>query len=437
MSAAACGCRARPSCPRNRRVQPERLDEQIFRYTAPSGVRVLAEVLPTVRSVAIGIWVRTASVHETSATMGVSHLLEHLVFKGTERRSAQDLALALEARGGSLDAYTSRDHTSFQAHVLDDDLPIAVDVLTDLVRRPLLRADDFQLERQVVLEEIHGVLDTPDDLVFDLQARALWPEHPYGFPILGTPDSVGALTVAHLQDLHQAWYGRENCVIAAAGNFDPEQLVAMLRTEGWWEANGRKVIPRPPLALAGPAERGQAHHEHRETTQTHIVLGTDTVVARDPRRYALAIVVNLLGGGMSSRLFQRVREELGLAYAIYAFQHLYQAAGQFGVYVGTQPSTADQAVDVIREELASLATSGLTNEALASGKRQLMGQLMLSFESPGSRMHRMASLELQQDSYRPLSAVLADIDAVSSEEVHHVAAEFLDPDRQTVVRLGP
>jgi predicted Zn-dependent peptidase len=187
-------------------VEVERLDEGLTRCVAPNGLVVLTELLPGVRSAAVGIWVRSASAHENPVQMGASHLLEHLVFKGTERRTAQELARELEVRGGSLDAYTSRDHTSFQAHVLDADVPLAIEILTDLVRRPLLRAEDLELERNVVLEEINGVQDTPDDLVFELHAAALWPEHPYGYSILGTPDTVGALTAAELTAAPRAGY---------------------------------------------------------------------------------------------------------------------------------------------------------------------------------------------------------------------------------------
>jgi predicted Zn-dependent peptidase len=199
-------------------LQTDRLDEGLFRTTAPNGLVVLSERLPGLRSAAAGIWVRTASAHEPRAQMGVSHLLEHMVFKGTERRAARQLALELEVRVGSLDAFTGRDHTSYQAHVLDADLPLALDILTDLVRRPLIRPADLSAERKVVIEEISGVEDTPDDLVFDLHAETLWPEHPYGYSILGSRESVGALEADDLRQLHRGGYYAGNCVVAAAGN---------------------------------------------------------------------------------------------------------------------------------------------------------------------------------------------------------------------------
>jgi predicted Zn-dependent peptidase len=414
-------------------VELERLDDGLTRCVAPNGLVTLVEELPAVRSAAVGIWVRSASAHETPAQMGAAHLLEHLLFKGTERRTAKQLALELEVRGGSLDAYTSRDHTCLQAHVLDADVPLAVEILTDLVRRPLLRAEDLELERNVVLEEINGVLDTPDDLVFDVHARTLWPEHPYGYAILGTPETVGRLTRDDLAGIHAAGYYPGNCVVAAAGHLEPARLLEQLDREGWFA--GPAVAPRAPVASA-PARRGVERPEPRDSAQTHIVLGTDTCPGRDPRRYPLALLVNVIGGGMSSRLFQRVREELGLAYSVYAFQHFYQASGLAGVYVGTQPGSAEPAEAAIREELARVAQSGLTASELADAKQQLKGQIMLSLESPQSRMHRLAGMVLHHDRYRRLDEILADIDAITDATLAAVAAEFFDPARWSVVRLG-
>jgi predicted Zn-dependent peptidase len=416
-------------------VDTVRLDEGLHRTVAPSGLTVYSESLPGVRSAAVGIYIRTASAHERREQMGISHLLEHMVFKGTERRSARDLALALEVRGGSLDAYTGRDATSYQAHVLDADLPLAVDILTDLVRRPLLRDSDLEPERNVILEEIHGVEDTPDDLVFELHAETLWPGHPYGFSILGTPDTLAGISAGDLRCLHQTGYYRGNCVIAAAGNVDHGRLLDALAREGWLD-DGALERPRAALPTA-PATRGSIRREERDTAQTHIVFGTDTFPLRDPRRFALSILINVFGGGMSSRLFQRVREELGLAYAVFAYKSFHQSSGQLGVYVGTQTASADQAVDAIRGEYDRLAREGLPADELDSGKLQLKGQIMLALESPLARMGRLAGFALHDDPYRPLDRMLAEIDAVTGDDVAAVAAEFFPADRQTVVRLGP
>jgi predicted Zn-dependent peptidase len=416
-------------------LQTDRLDEGLFRTTAPNGLVVFSERLPGLRSAAAGIWVRSASAHEPRPKMGASHLLEHMVFKGTERRSARQIALELEVRGGSLDAFTGRDHTSYQAHVLDADLPLALDILTDLVRRPLLRPADLSAERKVVIEEISGVEDTPDDLVFDLHAETLWPEHPYGYSILGSRETVGSLEADDLRALHLGGYYAGNCVVAAAGNVEHAALLETLAGEGWFDAAER--LPARESPDPAPARRGVDRQEERDTTQTHIVFGTDAFPMRDPRRFALAILTNAFGGGMSSRLFQRVREELGLAYAVFAYKHFFTNAGQLGVYVGTQPGSADRAVEAIRAEYDLIAREGLPAGELADGKQQLKGQIMLSLENPISRMSRLAAVELHADRYRPLDAMLAEVDAVTPDMISAVAAEFFPAERQTLVRLGP
>jgi predicted Zn-dependent peptidase len=356
------------------------------------------------------------------------------VFKGTRTRSAQDIALALESRGGSLDAYTGRDTTTFQARVLDSDLPLAIDVLDDLVRNPLLKSDDLDRERGVVIEEIAMVEDQPDDLVFDLHAGTLWPGHSYGYRILGTRDTVGALQEADLRGLHGSAYHPRHIVFAAAGNVDHEALLGMLQERGWFDRE-----PGPEwrtIGAPGGSWRGEKRVE-RDSSQVHLVLGSETFPYRDERRHALTLLTTIFGGGMSSRLFQKVREELGLCYSVYAFNSFHQVSGATGVYVGTQRPTAQQALDVIRQEYRTVALQSLTAEELASAKRQVRGQLVLALEGPLSRMYRLAGLALYGERYKSVDEVLAEIDAVTPEQVAAVAAEFYDPDRQAVVWLGP
>lgn len=415
-------------------MRTQRLDEGLYRTEAENGVVVLSETLPAVRSVAVGMWVRTASAHEERAVMGVSHLLEHMVFKGTDRRTARDIALALEVRGGSLDAFTSRDHTSYQARVLDEDLPRALDVLTDLVRHPALRERDLELERKVVLEEISTIDDTPDDLVFDVHAAALWPEHSYGYPIIGTRETVGQLRAEDLRALHARAYHPRHVVIAAAGSIEHEALLARLAECGWFAF---PPGPDPVEVVPLPAVRGREIRVGRDLAQTHIVLGTDTFPYRDQRRYALNLLANVLGGGMSSRLFQQVREERGLAYSVFAFQSFYRQGGVWGVYVGTHPSSAERAIDAIRTELRRLAEEGLDTAALTEAKQQLKGQVTLALESPSARMYRLAGFPLNEVSYRTIDETLREIEAVRQDEVAAVAGEFLDAERQTAVWLGP
>lgn len=415
-------------------METRQLDEAVWRTDAPNGLVVLTETMPSLRSAAVGFWVRSASVHETPAVMGVSHLLEHMVFKGTERRSAREISLALESRGGALDAYTGRDHTAYQARVLDADVPLAVEVLTDIVRRPLFREEDLALERKVILEEIAMVDDQPDDLVFDLHASALFPAHAYGHRILGTRDTVIALGRDDLCALHARAYHPAHVVFAAAGNVRHEEVLALLRAEGWFDADpgpSRRAVQAP--VRAGRGEQRVA----RDGNQVHILFGTETMPYGDPRRYALVLVSTILGAGMSSRLFQRVREQLGLAYSVYGFHQFFQVTGMCGVYVGTQPKTAQQAADVIRAELAVLARESLTAEELSCARRQVKGQIVLALEGPLSRMYRIAGTALYDEPYRTLDTVLAEIDAITPDQVAAVAAEFYDPERQAVVWLGP
>ncbi len=410
-------------------------ESELRRTVLPNGLTVLSEHMPGVRSVALGSWVRAASLHESPEKMGVSHMLEHMVFKGTPTRSAKELALALEVLGGSLDAYTAREHTSYQAKVLDEHLPQAAEVLADLVFRPVLRASDLTLERKVVLEEISTVDDTPDDLVFELHNAQLWGAHPYGYSILGTRETVGALEQNDLRALHSRAYHPEQIVVAAAGNVEHDALLDTFESTGWAE------IPRGGLpALTSPAPIVQppgAMHFERDTAQTHIVIGTMAFAHNDPRRYAMSMIGMLFGGGMSSRLFQRVREELGLAYSVYSFQSFHEDAGMHGVYVGTTPETARAAVDVINDEMENLASNGLSEEDMTAGKSQLKGQITLSLESPTSRMYRAAGVELYGEPYRTLDEVLALVDAIDTETVAAICKTYYAPGRQTLVSLGP
>jgi predicted Zn-dependent peptidase len=366
--------------------------------------------------------------------MGVSHLLEHLVFKGTERRSTLDIALSLESVGGSLDAFTGREHTCFQARVLDEHLPIAVDVIGDLVFRPLLRQEDLDLERNVVLEEIGMVEDTPEELVFELHGSALWGVHPYGYSILGTRQSVSDMSIDDLRELHSKAYHPEQLVVAAAGNVEHAHLLDILASTGWLEqpqaGSARAAMPVPVTA---PPVRS---HTYKDSAQTHIVFGSTTVPYGNPDRYAIVLANLLLGGGMSSRLFQRVREELGLAYSVYCFQSFHEHVGLHGAYVGTSSEKAAQAEKVVRDEFAKVATQGLEPQEVAAGRTQLKGQLTLAMESVGARMSRAASVELYGERYRQLDEILKLIDAISDDQVRRVCAEFFDPDRQTVVSLG-
>lgn len=399
-----------------------------------NGLRVLTEQIPGVRSVSLGVWVRQGSAHEDPAFMGASHLLEHMVFKGTERRGPKEIAMALESLGGSLDAYTSREHTSYQARVLDENLGEALDVLADLVRFPRLREEDLELEREVVLEEISTVHDTPDDLVFELHGEELWAGHPYGYSILGTRDTVNSLPVDVLRDLHARRYQGGNLVVAGAGRLEHDAFVAEVERLFGELPRGESPPVVPPITDVPQGERRVVRDSAQ---QVHIVFGSPTPPRNHPSRYPLILLSSAFGGGMSSRLFQRVREELGLAYAVYSFQSFYGTGGINGVYLGTRPEWGDRAVETVREELGRLAREGLANDELAEIKRQVKGQVMLSLESTNARLYRLAGFALYDQPYLTLDDVLALIDGITRDEVAEVAARSFDPDAQLILRLGP
>ena len=410
-------------------------EERIHRTEFANGLIVLTEHMPGVRSIALGAWVRVASIHETSDRMGVSHLLEHMVFKGTERRSTREIALALESVGGVLDAYTSREHTVYQARCLDEDLERAADVIHDIVFRPALRERDLELERKVVLDEISLVEDTPDDLVFELHNAKLWGAHPFGYSILGTRETVSSLGVRDLRAVHALGYRPEHVVVVVTGNVDHDRVVAALEATGWAALpRGGTVVSAPPPSAG--SQLGVSHIT-RDTAQTYLVLGRSALCYPDRRRYAFAIVSQLMGGGMSSRLFQRVREELGLAYSVHTFQSLHARFGVHGIFAATAPETAAAALDASVNELHRLIADGFPDDELAAGKNQLKGQMTLSLESVTSRMYRAAAVELYGDPDWTLDEVLAEIDSITQDDVRQVSEEFFDPAGQMVLSLGP
>jgi predicted Zn-dependent peptidase len=319
--------------------------------------------------------------------------------------------------------------------VLVEHLDVAADVIGDFVFGPALRASDLDLERKVVLEEIAMVEDTPDDLVFELHNEMLWGQHPYGYSILGTRDTVSSLRTSDLQRLHDRAYHPSQLIVAASGNVEHERLLDVLDRTGWTSRVGGDAAPlvAPPPVVEAPVRR----HVGREGAQTHIVVGSTTVPHGHPRRHAVILLSTMLGGGMSSRLFQRVREELGLAYSVYTFQSFHADVGMHGVYVGTGPETAREALEAINAELDDVAAHGLPDAEVAMAKSQLKGQITLSLESVSSRMYRCAGIELYGEPYRTLDEMLALVDAVTPDDVAEAAREYFAPDRQTVVSLGP
>ena len=398
-----------------------------------NGIRLVTERRPDVRSVAVGVWIDQGSAHETSESSGVSHLMEHLVFKGTERRTAHEIALSLESLGGSLDAYTTREHTSYQAHVLDEHLPVALDVLADLVLHPRLDPTDLELEKDVVIEEIAGVEDTPDDLVFDLHGAKFWNGHTYGRPILGTRQTVRAFQIDELRSLHSERYRGRNMVLGCVGNIEHDEVVNRL-TELFGGVDPGSASPRiaePTGTISGRSS------VVRDAAQAHLVISNTTPSFTDPVRDALILISGAFGGGMSSRLFQRIREELALAYAVYSFQSFYSKAGMAGVYVGTRPEASEQALEGILCEYAKLCERGITGEELEQAKSHAKGRSILAMESTGARLLRLVGFTLRGEPYRDLDESLTRIDAVTLEEVRTACQRFYNPEDQYALSLGP
>ncbi len=410
----------------------DELDRGVFRSTLPGGTEVLSERMESVRSVAIGFWFRQGRIHEPAAEGGVSHLLEHMVFKGTSRRSARDLAWELERLGGALDAYTTHESTAFQARVPAHHLDTALDVLVDLSLQPLLRHEDLALEREVVLEEIAATEETPEEVAFESHASFLYGGHPYGEPIIGTQESVERLTRESLVRVHEEAYRPSNLIVAAAGAVDHEVLIGRLG-----EALPADGGPTPRREIEEPrGTTGQRRIRREGGRQAHIVTGGMTVPYADPLRYAVVVASTALGGGMSSRLFQRIREEHGLAYSVYSYHCFFAGAGHAGAYVGTRPETAGEAREALFEQLHALATGGLGDDELADTRSQLKGQTLLSLESPAARMSRLAGVALYDQPYQTLDEVAARIDEVDADRCR-AAAAFFEPARAATLELSP
>ena len=398
-----------------------------------NGVQVVTEAMDGVGSVATGVWVRQGAALDPAGLGGSAHLLEHLVFRGTRRRSRRQIAMALESLGGSLNAYTAREHTGFEARILSRHLPAAVEVLSDLVRRPLLREEDLEHEREVVFDEIAAVEDTPEDLVFELHADRMWGEHPYGKPILGTRDSVARIAREDLAALHRRTYTGANLVVAAAGDVEHDRFLELAhRWFGGIEAGkGAGAVGRPHSAIHG------VDTIPRESAQLHIVLGHPTPGQSHPDRYALILLSSALGGGMSSRLFQRIREDLALAYSVYSYQSFYRRAGVCGSYLGTRAGCRPAALDAIREIYRKLGEEGLPGDELPRTREQVKGEILLSLESSVARVHRLAGFALAREPFIPVEDLPKRMDLVSQRDIMRVASEVMDPQRQYVLCLGP
>ena len=410
----------------------------VRRTVLPSGLRIISEQIPGARSATIGVWVGVGSRDESPALHGCSHFLEHLLFKGTGERSALDISIALDAVGGEFNAFTAKEYTCFHARVLDDDVPLAVDVLGDMITSSLITADDVEAERDVILDEIAMHDDDPDDVAHNLFSSLAWGDTPLGRPIAGTDASIEAMTRDQVRRFYRRHYRPERMVVSVAGSVDHARLVRLVRRsfarQGFLDGTAEPVVARQHdrsrKAGSGLVEAT------RQFEQVNVVLGMQGLTRSDPRRFALGVLNAALGGGTSSRLFQEVREKRGLAYSVFSFASQHVDAGLVGVSVGCLPAKLDQVLAVVRAELAKVAESGITDEELARGKGQLKGGLVLGLEDSASRMTRLGKSELVDDELLSIDEVLARVEAVTLDDVRTLAAElFAGPEILAVV--GP
>ncbi len=400
--------------------------------TLANGVRVLTETMPHVRSASLGIWADVGSAAERHEQRGISHLVEHMLFKGTQRRSAREIAETMDGVGGNLNAFTDKETTCYYAKVIDHHVPLAVDVLSDMFLNSTFAPDELVKEQNVVLEEIRMYDDAPDDVIFDLFTRTMWHGSHLGEPTIGYAETVSALTSHDLRAHLRAHYAPNAIVFAAAGNVDHDAIVELV-ARAFDGLCGIARLPVPERPIAAPKTLVKT----KDTEQAYVVLGARGLGATDERRYALSVLDTILGGGMSSRLFQEVREKRGLAYSVYSFQQNYRGAGLFGVSAGTSPERVQECVDVIASELASFAQTGPTAAEITLAKEHIKGSLTLSLESSSSRMMRLGRSEFTHGHQFAIEEIEARFDAVTFDDVASLARELLVPEALGLFVLGP
>jgi len=413
-------------------------DEAVSRTVLPGGLRVITESLPAVRSAALGIWVGVGSRDEGPEHAGATHYLEHLLFKGTARRTALDISAAMDAVGGELNAFTAKEYTCYYARVLDADLPLAINVLSDMVTSSLIEPKDVEAERGVILEEIAMNDDDPSDLVYEAFSEQLFGDTPLGRPILGTVDAINSISRDRIAEHYRARYTPDSLVVAAAGNLHHDQVVELIRAV-FGPVLAGDITPAAPR-LGGPAADSATGTGVRLLSRPHeqanLVLGCAGLARTDDRRFALGVLNAGLGGGMSSRLFQEVREKRGLAYSVYSFSSQHADCGQWGIYAGCLPAKTEEVLAICHEEIAKVIDSGLTDEELDRGKGQLRSSIVLGLEDPSSRMSRLGKSELVYPRLEPVEEILAQIDAVTHDQVRDVAATLLAQPK-TLAIVGP
>lgn len=419
-------------------IQPSQSPARLALYNKTmldNGIRVVSETIPYVRSVSIGIWANVGSRDETRGENGLSHFLEHMVFKGTKRRNVREIAQSLESLGGYLNAFTTKEQTCFYARVLDEHIEEAIDVLSDLLQNATFKKEELEKEKLVVIEELKNAEDDPEDIIHDYFEKALFPTHPLGFPIIGTEANLRSFTRQDLQEHVGSHYVCPNIVVAAAGNVDHARLVQL----------SRKYL-KGVSAASTPAERAQAPTQpakvvsqeyQRQIQQGHVCLGTVGYGIKHKDRYPLLVMNALLGEGMSSRLYQTIREKHGLAYSVYSFVNLLSDSGSFGVYIGTDKNNIGNATELVMAELAKLRERPVSKAELARTKSQIKGTMMLGLENMSGRMMRLGSSELYFNSFTSLDTILKKVDAVTPDAIHHVANDLLREDRILTIVIRP
>ncbi|MCK4546281.1 MAG: insulinase family protein [Candidatus Eisenbacteria sp.] len=406
--------------------------ESLRRTVLDNGIRVVTERVEAVRSVSLGVWVQAGSRDECSENAGISHFLEHVVFKGTEGRSAFEIARALESVGGGLDAFTTREHTCYLARVLGDDVPLAVEVISDLLRSPALVADDIEMEKQVVIEEIRSLNDLPDELAHESFTRMVWHDHPLKNSILGTEKTVASFTPEKMREYMEGHYIGERIVVAAAGWLDHDEVVDLVKAHVGSLAGESAGAPDAEVEPFRPVVMGV-----RDLKQEHIYIGCRGVSFTHPDRYAMALMVCLLGGGMSSRLYQSVRERSGLAYAISSYAEFLADSGLFGTYIAVSPENATGAIRLILKEMALLKTDGLDADELDGAKAQIVGGIVIGMERMSQRMGRLAKAEIHGEPIDGVDAIISGIRSVTADDVIRVLDEGMRPGRICLAGLGP
>uniref|UniRef100_UPI004049EDA8 M16 family metallopeptidase n=1 Tax=Candidatus Planktophila sp. TaxID=2175601 RepID=UPI004049EDA8 len=410
----------------------------VRRTVLPSGLRIVTEEVPSVRSAAIGIWVNVGSRDETPAVAGASHFLEHLLFKGTTRRSALEISATIESVGGEMNAFTSKEYTCFYARVIDTDLPMAINIVSDLITSSIVSALDVDAERKVVLEEIAMRDDDPSDLVHDLYAETYYGDTQLGRPILGTVKSIKEMTRNSVFNYYKKKYLPQDLVVAVAGNIKHKRVVAMveeaLSHDNFLDVKGAPQIrPNTPVKTKPVESVGLLT---RKTEQAHMFYGMEGVARSDERRFAMGVLASALGGGMSSRLFQEIREKRGLAYSVYAYAQQFAGSGQIGFYAGCNPSKAIEVLEIIREVLADVAENGMSYEEIERAKGAVRGSLVLSQEDSGSRMSRIGKNEIVYGQVMGFDDILNAISRVNPTDVREIASEYLTKS-PTLALVGP